>query len=78
MTREREGVLGEIREAEEKLIQQRSDISAAADEITDVLQRHARETALTYVFLTSFLTFDYFLANFERPVLGCIEANFCN
>jgi hypothetical protein len=47
VTRERENVLGEIREAEEKLIQQRSDISASAEEITDVLQRHARETALT-------------------------------
>ena len=27
--------------------------------------------------VTFFLTFGYLLANFERPVLGCIEADFC-
>ena len=27
--------------------------------------------------LTFILTFGYFLANFERLVLGCIEAKFC-
>ena len=29
-------------------------------------------------FSNFFLTFGYFLANSERPVLGCIEAKFCN
>ena len=28
-------------------------------------------------FLTVILTFSYFLANFERLVFGCIEAEFC-
>ena len=30
-----------------------------------------------YVYSNVFLTFDYFWANFERPDLGCIEAEFC-
>ena len=30
-----------------------------------------------YVFSNSILTFGYFLANFERPVLDCTEADFC-
>ena len=30
-----------------------------------------------YVFLIIILTFGEFLANFERLVLGCIEAEFC-
>ena len=30
------------------------------------------------VFLTFFLTSGELLANFERPVLGCIDAKFCN
>ena len=29
------------------------------------------------VFLTFFLTSGELLANFERPVLGCIDAKFC-
>ena len=39
----------------------------------------------SYVFSSFFLifgifsdSFGYFLANFERPVLGCIDATFCN
>ena len=32
---------------------------------------------LPVMFLTFFLTFGEFLANFERLVLGCIETNLC-
>ena len=32
---------------------------------------------LGHVFSNFSLTFGYFLANFERLVLGCIEAEFC-
>ena len=32
---------------------------------------------LPRMFLTFFLTFGEFLANFERLVLGCIETNLC-
>ena len=31
-----------------------------------------------YVCSNFFLTVGYFLANFERPVLGCIDAKFAN
>ena len=31
----------------------------------------------TYVCSNFFLTVGYFLANFERPVFGSIEADFC-
>ena len=37
-------------------------------------QRGERPEAM--FFLTSILTFGYFLANFERLVLGCIAAEF--
>ena len=30
----------------------------------------------SYVF-SNFFLFKYFLANFEKPVLGCITADFC-
>ena len=35
--------------------------------------------AVTYdLFLNVFLTFCYLLSNFEKPVIGCTEADFCN
>ena len=38
----------------------------------------ARAAELPMMVLTFFLTFGGFLANFERLVLFCIEANLCN
>ena len=43
----------------------------AAEAVEDCLEPMF---TLSFLFLQSY----YFLANFERPVLGCIEAKVCN
>ena len=40
-------------------------------------QRSPSRLARPTFMLSIFLTFGEFLASFERPVLGCIEADFC-
>ena len=54
-------------------------VAVAADTVAVREERkgESRVALIPMFVLTFFLTVGYFLANFERPVLGCIEAKRC-